>query len=94
MLDPSIEGKGERSKTVIFVLLYEGREVRAYAVERPKTPEPIMRIDFGISAIVRTQRSTVTVKRRLSARCRRCFDAMIKSGMGERLKFEAMTGSH
>ena len=47
MLDPSGEGKGERSRTVILVLEYSGRWVSAYAVARPKTPDPMMRIEEG-----------------------------------------------
>jgi hypothetical protein len=40
-------GKGERSTSVIFEEAKAGRWVRARAVERPKTPEPRIRISFG-----------------------------------------------
>jgi len=46
-LDPSGEGNGERSKTIIFVSENVGRCARAYAVLRPKTPEPTIRTVFG-----------------------------------------------
>jgi hypothetical protein len=45
--EPSGEGKGERSRRVMRVFLKEGRVARDRAVERPKTPEPIMRIEDG-----------------------------------------------
>jgi hypothetical protein len=45
--EPSSEGKGERSRRVMRLFLKEGRVARARAVERPKTPEPIMRIEDG-----------------------------------------------
>ena len=45
--DPSGEGKGERSRSVMVVRECEGRRVRAWAVERPKTPEPTIRIEVG-----------------------------------------------
>jgi len=41
------EGKGERSRRVMVVREKEGRRERERAVERPKTPEPIMRIEVG-----------------------------------------------
>jgi len=47
MEEPSGEGKGLRSKSVMRVLVKEGRAVRARAVERPKTPEPRTRIEVG-----------------------------------------------
>ena len=47
MLDPSGEGKGDLSKTVILVLEYSGLWVSAYAVARPKTPDPTIRIEEG-----------------------------------------------
>ena len=47
MEEPSGEGKGERSRRVIWVCVKAGRWVRAWAVERPKTPEPRMRIEEG-----------------------------------------------
>ena len=47
MEEPSGEGKGLRSRTVIVLFLKEGRVVRARAVERPKAPEPRMRIENG-----------------------------------------------
>jgi len=47
MEEPSGEGKGERSRTVMRVFANEGRRERAYAVERPKTPWPRMRMDLG-----------------------------------------------
>jgi hypothetical protein len=47
ILEPSGEGKGERSRTVIFEAEKDARRVRESAVLRPKTPEPIMRIDPG-----------------------------------------------
>ncbi len=55
MLEPSGEGKGERSRTVILVEEKGGRVARERAVERPKTPEPIMRIDEGVEAILRIE---------------------------------------
>lgn len=51
MLEPSGEGKGLRSRTVMVVFLKEGRVVSASAVERPKTPEPTIRTDFGGSIV-------------------------------------------
>lgn len=45
--EPSGEGKGERSRSAMWVLVKEGRWVRARAIERPKTPDPRMRIDEG-----------------------------------------------
>jgi hypothetical protein len=47
MEEPSGEGKRLRSKSVMRVLVKQGRAVRARAVERPKAPEPRMRIDVG-----------------------------------------------
>jgi len=47
MEEPSGEGKEERSRTVMRVFANEGRRERAYAVERPKTPWPRMRMDLG-----------------------------------------------
>ena len=51
MLEASGEGKAlageERSTTVILEEAKAGRRVRARAVERPKTPEPMMRIVPG-----------------------------------------------
>jgi hypothetical protein len=41
------EGKGERSRRVMVVREKEGRRERERAVERPKTPEPMMRIEEG-----------------------------------------------
>ncbi len=45
--EPSDEGKGERSRTVMRVLLKEGRVASAWAVESPKTPEPIIKMEDG-----------------------------------------------
>lgn len=45
--EPSGDGKRLRSRRVMTVFLKEGRVLRARAVERPKTPEPRMRIDDG-----------------------------------------------
>lgn len=45
--EPSGEGKGERSRRFMRVFLKEGRVARARAVESPKTPEPIIRIEDG-----------------------------------------------
>ena len=39
----------ERSTTVIFEEAKTGRWVRARAVERPKTPEPRIKISFGVA---------------------------------------------
>lgn len=50
--EPSGEGKGERSMSVIFVFLKEGRRERERAVERPKTPWPTMRIERGGDSMV------------------------------------------
>ncbi len=44
----SAAGKGSLSSSVIFVLLYSERLVRAHAVLNPKTPEPSIRIEEGI----------------------------------------------
>jgi hypothetical protein len=51
--EPSGEGKGERSRTVMEHDAKEGRDARARAVERPKTPEPTIRTDFGVSIMSR-----------------------------------------
>ena len=45
--EPSGEGNGERSRSVIVEEVKKGRREREWAVERPKTPEPIMRMDGG-----------------------------------------------
>lgn len=44
---PSGEGKELLSTRVICVPENEGRVARERAVERPKTPDPIMRMDVG-----------------------------------------------
>jgi hypothetical protein len=49
-LAPSGAGNGNRSMTTIFVFIYSGLWQRASAVASPKTPDPIMRIEEGISA--------------------------------------------
>ncbi len=45
--EPSGEGKGERSRRVRRVSWKRGRWERERAVDRPKTPEPRMRIFEG-----------------------------------------------
>lgn len=47
MLDPSDEGKGERSRMVMVVWAYWDRRVRDKALDKPKTPEPTIRIEDG-----------------------------------------------
>lgn len=51
MEDPSGEGKGLRSRSVMRVFLKEARVLSARAVERPKTPEPTIRIEEGRGAM-------------------------------------------
>lgn len=53
MREESIEaasgaGKSERSRTVMEVFLKSVLCVREYAVERPKTPEPTIKIEDGM----------------------------------------------
>lgn len=48
-LAPSGAGNGRRSTTTILVSLYSGRWQRASAVASPKQPEPIIRMEEGIS---------------------------------------------
>jgi hypothetical protein len=40
-------GRDTNSRTVMVVLLKEGRWVRAKAVERPKTPDPTIKMLLG-----------------------------------------------
>ena len=47
-LDPSGVGKGCRSTSVIEVFLKSGFLHSDHAVDKPKTPLPIMRIEDGI----------------------------------------------
>jgi hypothetical protein len=47
MLEPSEEGKGERSRTAMAVWAYWGRRVRDRALDKPKTPDPTIRIEDG-----------------------------------------------
>ena len=48
MLDPSGEGKGDRSRTVMAVSEYWGLRERDRAVDKPKTPDPIIKIVEGV----------------------------------------------
>ena len=45
--EPSGAGNGLRSTTVIFVFENSSRFARAHAVERPKTPEPTIKMESG-----------------------------------------------
>lgn len=51
-LAPSGAGNGCRSTRVMEVSLKDGLLQREYAVERPKTPLPIIRMDEGIGLSV------------------------------------------
>lgn len=64
MREESIEaasgaGNADRSTIVIFVFSYPERWERAYAVLRPKTPEPMIKIEDGVFgfAILRTRKA-------------------------------------
>lgn len=52
MEEPSEDGKGLRSRTVMVVLAKRGLRAREREVERPKTPDPIMRMEGGAVNVV------------------------------------------